>query len=73
MIGSAIDLNSDLKKNKWLGLSMYNDFPYPRKQAPKVISSRKLKKGAHPPLTFNNNKNDALQDRKLCNPILGLS
>ena len=51
---SAIELNSALKKNQWLGLSMEMTFnPDRNKQAQEIIFSRKVKNGT--PLLFNNN------------------
>ena len=56
---SALELNSDLAKiNRWAFQWKMSFNPDPKKQAQKVIFSRKSKAISHPPLLFNNNNNN---------------
>ena len=56
---SALELNSDLAKiNRWAFQWKMSFNPDPKKQAQKVIFSRKSKAILHPPLVFNNNINN---------------
>ena len=56
---SALELNSDLAKiNRWAFQWKMRFIPDPKKQAQKVIFSRKSKAISHPPLVFNNNNNN---------------
>ena len=53
---SALELNSDLGKiNRWAFQWKMSFNQDPKKQAQKVIFSRKSKAISHPPLVFNNN------------------
>ena len=55
---STLELNSDLtKKTRWAFQWKMSFNPDPKKQAQKVIFSRKSKIILHPPLVFNNNNN----------------
>ena len=56
---SALELNSDLAKiNRWAFQWKMRFIPDHKKQAQKVIFSRKSKAISHPPLVFNNNNNN---------------
>ena len=56
---STLELNSDLtKKTRWAFQWKMSFNPDPKKQAQKVIFSRKSKIILHPPLVFNNNNSN---------------
>ena len=62
---SATNLNSDLSKiNVWANQWKMTLNPDPNKQAQEVIFTRKIRKTAHPPLTFNNNSVKQVQFQK---------
>ena len=56
---STLELNSDLtKKTRWAFQWKMSFNPDPKKQAQKVIFSRKSKIILHPPIVFNNNNSN---------------
>ena len=58
-------MNNDLSKiNAWANQWKMTINPDPKKQAQKVIFSRKTKKTSHPPLNFNNNTVQQVQFQK---------
>ena len=62
---SATNLNSDLSKiNVWANQWKMTLNLDPNKQAQEVIFTRKIRKTAHPPLTFNNNSVKQVQFQK---------